>query len=258
MVAPILGLLSERLFRAVTTLSAEIQIVIALGALAFLQAIVPLLYGTRGPLPPADLLRRRPSSSPSHLRVSYTQLFTLVLAAAVAVGLWALLRHTRFGTATQAVVDNRDLAEMIGVSSEAVSRVAWMVSSVFAALVGILLSSTSRPRRLHARAGGHLRLRPGRAGPTGSLPLAFAGAIFMGVFQSVLTHWGSAGTLAQFEAAVPYLALFALLLLYGRRLKEVRSSYQPLASSAGAAPSEPAAHRRDGRRAVAVALVSRR
>jgi branched-chain amino acid transport system permease protein len=237
-VAPIIGLLSERLFRRVTTQSAEIQIVIALGALAFLQALVPLLYGKHD-----RFLRPIFSTSTfqvtSHLRVSYNQLFTLALTAALAAGLWALLRHTRFGTATQAVVDNRDLAELIGVSSDAVSRVAWLVSSVFAAIVGILLSSTSRLDVYTLVLVVIFAFAPAVLGRLVSLPLAFGGALFMGVFQSVLTHWGSSGTLADFEASVPYLALFALLLLYGKRLKEVRSSYQPLASSAGAARSSP-------------------
>ena len=237
-VAPVLALLSERLFRTVTTLSAEIQIVIALGVLAFLQALVPIIYGGEDRfLQP--IFSTSTFQVTSHLRVSYNQLFTLLLAVAAAVGLWALLRHTRFGTATQAVVDNRDLAEMIGVSADAVSRVAWLVSSVFAALVGILLSSTSRLDVYTLVLVVIFAFAPAVLGRLVSLPLAFAGAIFLGVFQSLLTHWGSAGTLADFEAAVPYLALFALLLFYGRRLKEVRSSYQPLASSAGASRHSP-------------------
>ncbi|HEV7687698.1 MAG TPA: branched-chain amino acid ABC transporter permease/ATP-binding protein, partial [Acidimicrobiia bacterium] len=44
-VAPLIGLACERLFRPVTALSAEIQIVIALGVSAFFQALVPILYG---------------------------------------------------------------------------------------------------------------------------------------------------------------------------------------------------------------------
>jgi branched-chain amino acid transport system permease protein len=253
-VAPVLAVLSERLFRAVTTLSAEIQIVIALGALAFLQAIVPIMYGTKDRFL-TPIFSTATFSFTSHLRVSYNQLFTLLLAGALSVGLWALLRHTRFGTATQAVVDNRDLAEMIGVSADTVSRVAWLVSSVFAALVGILLSSSSRLDTYTLVLVVIFAFAPAVLGRLVSLPLAFGGAIFLGVFQSVLTHWGSSGTLADFEASVPYLALFALLLFYGRRLKEVRSSYQPLASSSGATRHSPRRIATTGAVLVAVALL---
>ncbi|MBV9933707.1 MAG: ABC transporter permease [Actinobacteria bacterium] len=253
-VAPLLALVSERLFRSVTTLSAEIQIVIALGALAFLQAIVPLIYGKQDRFL-SPIFSTATFSVTSHLRVSYNQLFTLLLAGALSIGLWALLRHTRFGTATQAVVDNRDLAEMIGVSADTVSRVAWLVSSVFAALVGILLSSTSRLDTYTLVLVVIFAFAPAVLGRLVSLPLAFGGAIFLGVFQSVLTHWGSSGTLADFEASVPYLALFALLLFYGRRLKEVRSSYQPLASSAGASRHSPRRIATTGGLLLAVAIV---
>jgi branched-chain amino acid transport system permease protein len=232
-VAPVLGLAFERLFRTVTTMSAEIQIVMSLGVLAFLQALAQLLWPQDHFL--TSIFPTSTFSFTSRLNISYTQLYTLLLAVAMGVGLWALLRHTKFGTSTQAVVDNRDLAELIGVSSDAVSRAAWLISSVFAALVGILLISSSSGRLdvytlvlvvIFAFA-------PAVLGRLVSLPVAFGGALLLGVFQSLLTHWGSAGGLADFEASVPYLALFALLLLYGRRLKEVRSSFQPLASASG-------------------------
>src|SRR5438270_11281800 len=142
-IAPFFGIILERLFRPVTALSAEIQIVIALGVLAFLQALALLLWGAS----PKILTSIFPTSTfgfTSRLNVSYTQLFTLLLACAMGAGLWALLRHTRLGTQTQAVVDNRDLAELNGVSSVTVSRTAWIVSTMFAAMVGVLLSGQSR------------------------------------------------------------------------------------------------------------------
>ena len=224
-VAPLIGLLSERLFRPVTAMSAEIQIVVSLGVLAFLQALVPLVFGAEDRF----LNSIFPSGTfgvTSRLNVSYTQLYTLLLALVLAGGLWLILRHTRFGTATQAVVDNRDLAELIGVSGDAVSRVAWIISSMFAALVGILLSANSRLDVYTLVLVVIYAFAPAVLGRLVSLPLAFGGAIALGVLQGVLAKWGSAGIFAEVEASVPYLALFALLLFYGGRLKEVRSSFE--------------------------------
>jgi branched-chain amino acid transport system permease protein len=229
-VAPLIGIASERLYRPVTALSAEIQIVVSLGVLAFLQALVPLLFGAEDRFL-SSIFPSGTFSVTSRLNVSWTQLCTLLLAVAMGGGLYLLLRHTKFGIATQAVVDNRDLAELIGVSGDAVSRVAWIISSVFAALVGILLSANSRLDVYTLVLVVIFCFAPAVLGRLVSLPLAFGGAIGLGVLQGVLAKWGSSGVMAQVQASIPYLALFALLLLYGGRLKEVRSSFEALSSA---------------------------
>lgn len=245
-VAPALGLLTERVFRSVVTLSAEIQIVIALGVLAFLQAVVPILYG------PSD--RSLHSIFPtgtfglgSTLRVSWTQLLTFVIACAAAAGLSLLGRVTRFGLATRAVVDNRDLAELNGVSSETVSRIAWMISAVFAAVAGVLLSSSQGLDTYTLVLVFIYAFFPAVLGKLVSLPLAFAGAMAIGITQSVLAKYGSSGAVADVEAALPYLALFGILAVYGSRLKEIRSSF----GSVTARPPN-----RDPRRLVVLAVLT--
>ena len=44
-VAPILGLILEAVFRPLATASAEVQIVVALGMLAFFIILVPIIFG---------------------------------------------------------------------------------------------------------------------------------------------------------------------------------------------------------------------
>ena len=131
--APLIGVLLERLFRPLTAAPAEIQIVVSLGVLAFFQALVPIVYGGQA--------RGLPSIFPTstfkvgaRLHVGYDQLATLLIAIAIGIGLWVLLRRTKFGMATRAVVDNRDLSALAGVRSENISRVAWVLTCAFAGL----------------------------------------------------------------------------------------------------------------------------
>ena len=232
-VAPIIGVVSERLFRPVTALSAEIQIVIALGVLAFLQALAPIVYGgqDRGL---SSIFPRGQFGIAHQLNVSYTQLCELILAGVLAGGLYVLLRRSRFGLATQAVVDNRDLAELIGVDSDRVSRVAWIVSSVFAALVGILLSSSQGLDVYALFLTAIVAFAPAVLGRLVSLPLAFGGAMALGVVQEGLLPKlnSSSSDVANFRAALPFILLYALLVIYGKRLKEVRSSVRTVSGSA--------------------------
>jgi branched-chain amino acid transport system permease protein len=227
-VAPLLGLVLEWLFRPLVGVGAEVQIVVSLGALAFLQAVVPLLY-SGGNRSLHSIFPTSTFSIGAHLHVGYDQLATLLLTAVLAFGLWVVLRRTRLGVATRAVVDNRDLAELAGISSDTVSRVAWVISTAFAALVGILLSSIQGLDVYVLVVLVIYAFAPAVLGRLVSLPLAYFGAMVLGVTQSVLARWGSHGTIAQIEASIPYLALFVVLVAYGSRLKQGTSSVRPVA-----------------------------
>lgn len=227
--APLVGLLMERLFRPLTAAPAEIQIVVALGVLAFFQALVPIVYGGQA----RGLHSIFPTSTfkiGSTLHVGYDQLATLLLAIGLGLALWFLLRRTKFGMATRAVVDNRDLSALAGVRSETVSRVAWVISCVFAGLVGILLSSVETLDVYSLVLLVIFAFAPAVLGKLVSLPLAFVGGMVMGVVMSILTKYASNTFVADLQTAFPYAALFAILVGYGKRLKEVRSSFRPLRS----------------------------
>ncbi|HTW15939.1 MAG TPA: urea ABC transporter permease subunit UrtB [Nocardioides sp.] len=73
----------------------------------------------------------------------YTRIFTIVLAAAALAGLSALLRYSRFGRQIRATVQNRDLAETMGVSTRRVDRITFFVGSGLAGIGGVALSLAS-------------------------------------------------------------------------------------------------------------------
>ena len=217
-VAPVIGVVFERLFRPLQGASAEVQIVVSLGMLALFEALAPLLYGTEDR--PLESIFPRSTFLVGSLHVGWDQLATLLLALVLAAALWWLLRHTRFGTATRAVVDNGELAAVIGVNVDNVRRAAWVVSSVFAALVGILLSPTQGLDVYVLTTVVIYAFAPAVLGRMVNMPLAFVGALVLGMVVSVLSRWGSSGTVADLEASIPYLALFVLLVVLGPWLKE--------------------------------------
>jgi branched-chain amino acid transport system permease protein len=227
-VAPVLGLLLEAVFRPLATAAVEVQIVVALGVLSFFLTLVPLPImwgGVEGNLP--TIFSHR------HFRVAgvliqWSGLGTLLMAAALAGGLYLLLQRTSLGTATRAVVDNRELAGLIAVNAGRVSQVTWIISTVFAAISGILLTTDEGLVYYVLPTLVLYSFSAAVFGRLTSLPLAFAGSIALGVIQNVLEKYSSSGTLANVEASIPYLAMLFLLVMYGSRLKEVRSSLRTL------------------------------
>ncbi len=220
-VAPVIGVTLEALFRPLSGAAIEVVIVVSLGVLAALSAAASLIWPQDEHLQPIF-----PTSTfvlGSRLHVGYDQLGTLLVSLSMAALLWALLRRTRFGTSTRAVVDNPDLADMIGVHGDAVRRVAWVLSSVFAALVGILISPTQGLDANQLVLVVIYAFAPAVLGILFGLPAAYVGGLALGITVSVISKYSNSGTVANIEAALPYLALFALLVIFGGRLKSAGS-----------------------------------
>jgi len=129
--------------------------------------------------------------------------------------LWALLRHTRFGTQTRAVVDNPDLSDMIGVHGDNVRRIAWILSTVFAALVGILISPSQGLDVNQLVLVVIYAFAPAVLAFFSGCPAAYLGGLGLGIAVSIMSKWSNSGPWPTSRAALPYLALFVLLVIFG-------------------------------------------
>ena len=63
-------------------------------------------------------------------------------AAAVAVALYLLLQHTRFGTAIRAVAQDRSLARVSGIPARRVVMGTWALAGAIAGFAGFMLAAT--------------------------------------------------------------------------------------------------------------------
>ena len=73
-------------------------------------------------------------------QVPAARLFILALAVAVVVGLSLLLKATPLGRRIRAVVQNRDLAETVGVSTRSTDRLTFFIGSGLAGIAGVALT----------------------------------------------------------------------------------------------------------------------
>lgn len=68
------------------------------------------------------------------------QIFTIVLAGICLAGLAAMLRYTTFGRRIRATVQNRALAETLGIATRSVDRLTFFIGSGLAGLGGVAAS----------------------------------------------------------------------------------------------------------------------
>lgn len=195
LVAGLLGLLLEVTLiqwmykRPLDTLLATV------GVALILQQLARDLFGAQGdPVRPPTWLRG--SITISGYAWPHRQLFTIVLAVGCLAALSAVLKYTSFGRQIRATVQNRELAETLGISTRSVDRFTFFLGSGLAGVGGVaiaLISGTNPtlgttyiiPAFLVVVAGGVGQLK-------GTVIAAWA----VGVVTAFLTDWTS-GSMAQ-------------------------------------------------------------
>jgi branched-subunit amino acid ABC-type transport system permease component len=221
-VAPIVGaLLDIALFRRLVGQPPVILIICTVGLWVLLQGIVIFVWGSETETVPS--LFPTDTVGVFGARIGVDQIAILVIALGAAGTLAAFLRFTRWGIALRAVVDNREVAGLMGVNSGLVSAGSWALGTSFAAMTGVLLTPQLLldPNLLPpfiisfvlgAAIVGYLR----------SLALAFAGGILVGLIQAFLIQYGTfSGFLGSVTRIAPFLVLIVLILFAPRSVRRV-------------------------------------
>jgi ABC-type branched-subunit amino acid transport system ATPase component/branched-subunit amino acid ABC-type transport system permease component len=217
-VGPLLGLAMERLARVLAGSSFTIQVAGMVGILLMVEAAVQLIYGT-------STTRVVPQYLPAGgvriggTFVSYADIVIFGVAVLLTAGLHVYLKRARAGLAMRAVVDDPALLDLAATSPVRIRRRAWIIGSTLAALSGVLLAPLLP--EIDATTLTLLIISAFGAAAIGgftALPGTFAGGLVIGVAEAVAgKYFTSAGSWAGFANAVPFIALFVVLLVSPRR-----------------------------------------
>jgi ABC-type branched-subunit amino acid transport system ATPase component/branched-subunit amino acid ABC-type transport system permease component len=212
--AAALGALAHQVVMRRLWSAAQLTRVIAtLGMLGLIDGLFTLRLGDNQIIPPYLL--------PNHAlvidgrRVSSYNLYLFVIALVIVIVLQFVYRRTKFGLLTTATAENRRATSALGHSADRVSMANWALGSALAALAAILIGPLLS---LSVTAVG-LLLVPALAaavlGDFRSFPLTFAGAMLVGVGESMV-QWANLGP--GWPDAVPFIAVIAILCLKGSSL----------------------------------------
>ena len=254
-VAPLLGLLLYfALFRRLTHATPTVRLVSTVGLWVALPALVKILFpfSIDEIFQPQGLIEN--PVDPNFLKVFGTYVntnqFAVILSAVViAVGTSLILRFTPIGLATRATVDHPRNAEIAGVSTEAVTAGSWMVGVMLAGFAGVLLGPVLGLQEFQFTlllVGSFAAVVIARMT---SLPLAFFGAVLIGVLQQLWLKWQpregffSTGV----AASIPFAVMLVFLIAYsftssGLRREEFEIDRRRGGGAHGDAPPLPPAH----------------
>ena len=231
----VLGVGFEILARQLARQALAIRIVATIGIVLLIQGIFLVFYGNDSLTFPTFL----PSTSFEIFGayVTLNQIIVTAIGLVATLGLYVFFRTARLGIAMRAVVDDPNLLDIAGTKPRTVRRWAWIIGSVFALLSGILLAQNVSLDPVVMTGLVAQAFAAAAIGAFSSLPLTYVGGLAIGVAASVLTKYvPSEGILASLPANLPFLVLFAILLVMPRRRLATRVQSIPLPAPSWRAP----------------------
>ena len=224
LICAVLGVVVHFLvMRPLRSASPLTRVIATLGILTVLSQAVVLEYGgkaLRSDSPvPAEAVHL-----PGDIVVGRYVFWLVGIAALMALLLTVTSVRTRFGYAISAAAENPRAASALGWSPDVLASVTWAVGGGCAAVAGALVPATT---------GGYFSpitfsiliigaLATALLGGFRSYPLALVGGIFLGVAQSLATHWSNDLLAAPHRQgiadAVPFLVIILVLVVRGRGL----------------------------------------
>jgi branched-chain amino acid transport system permease protein len=213
-----LGLLIERVaYRPMRDLPKLNLLITAIGVSLLLQNVAQLAFGS-DPKFFSEIIPRQVLWQLNGISISNYQFIVISLSLLLMVILQALIYRTKVGTAIRAVAYSHQTAYLMGINTDRIIALTFVIGSSLAAAAGILVG-LSYPR-IDPMMGLFFGLKSFVAaviGGIGSIPGAILGALIMGLSEEMV----SAYFFSTFRDAIAFLFLILILIfkpvgLFGR------------------------------------------
>ncbi len=219
-VAPLLGItLDILLMRRLREASVMVQLVVTVGLMLAFMGITTTIW--KPTTPRATPFIMDGGVEIGGITATWHRILTVALAAAIAIALRAFLYRTRLGISMRAVVDNRGLAGLTGARPQFISGASWALGSMTAGLAGILIAPETGMEVERLTLLIVIAFAAGAIAQLKSIPMAFVGAMIIGLTTAYATVFMSFGSDWRYAPeAIPAVILFiAVMFLPGARLE---------------------------------------
>ncbi len=193
------------------------QVLFTIGLIFMSVAVARMIFGTL----------QQPVILPEYLKGQFPLLgrdfpayrvFIIVFSAAMVALLWFGVERTRWGAMVRAAVDNRTMAQSVGIDTKRLFTLTFALGSGLAGLGGALGADIIAIQPTYPFENLVYFLIVVSVGGLGSLRGPFAAALLIGIADTACKYW-----LPQFGAFLIYAATIAILLwrpagLFGRRI----------------------------------------
>lgn len=187
--------------------SSLILLIASVGILTLLESLILLFFGADVKV--IGLLKNSGGFSIFGAVITPLQMLIVILSPLLLVSLFLFMKKTKLGKAMRAVSDNKDVAEIIGISSENIYSWSFIIGSAIAGVAAILIGLE---QNLEPGMGASLMIKGFAAaviGGTGSVHGAVLGAYLLGIVENFGVWYLPSG----YKDAIAFVLLLLFLLL---------------------------------------------
>ena len=206
-VGTILGLAINKIaFRPLRSQHILMPLIAAVAVSILLQNIIALIFGNE--IKTYNLGPVEKGIEISSFIITKTQILIIVVALALMLLTWFLMKKTKTGQQVQAVADNRHLAESIGIDTEKVINITFGFGSALAAAGGVLIAMETNLEPMMGLMPNIKAFAAIIVGGVGSVPGAILGSYFIGLAENIGIWYLPSG----YKDAIAFFILIIFLL----------------------------------------------
>lgn len=186
--------------------SSSILLIASIGLLILLESLILILFGAD--VKTIGFITNGVGVSVVGGLITPLQMLIIGVAVALFILLTIFMKYTKLGKAMRAVSDNKDVAEIVGISADKIYAWSFVIGSAIAGIAGILIALE---QNLEPTMGTSLMVK-GFAGAIiggiGSVPGAVVGSFFLGLAENFGIWYLPSG----YKDAIAFMVLFIFLL----------------------------------------------
>ena len=186
--------------------SSVILLIASVGLLILLESLILLFFGAD--VKTIGFIKVAKGINVLGAMITPLQILIIFIALVLLVGLFLFMKKTKLGKAMRAVSDNKDVAEIVGISSEKMYALSFVIGSAIAGIAAILISLE---QNLEPVMGTNLMIKGFAAaiiGGIGNVYGAVLGAFVLGLAENFGIWYLPSG----YKDAIAFVLLFAFLL----------------------------------------------
>lgn len=198
--------------------SALIQLVASVALLILIESLILLFFGAD--VKSINLIKVEKGLEFFGAIITPLQLFIVVVAILLLGLLYYFMKHTKIGKAMRAVADNKDAAEIVGISAKQIFAWSFVIGSLIAGAAGILVGLE---QNLEPMMGTNLMIKGFTGAVIGgitSVPGAVLGSFLLGFTENFGIWYLPSG----YKDAIAFVLLFVFLLFRPQGLLGIKRS----------------------------------
>ena len=200
--------------------SSLILLVASFGLLIFFESLILLLFGAD--VKTIGFIKVEKGLEIAGAIITPLQIVIILAALALLLALFYFMKKTSLGKALRAVSDNKEVAEIVGISSKKMFLAAFVIGSMLAGVAGML---AGLEQNLEPSMGTNLIIKGFTGAIVGgvySVPGAILGSVVLGLAENFGIWFLPSG----FKDAIAFTLLFAFLLFKPEGILGIRKEVQ--------------------------------